>query len=71
MMHEWLLGSNATVASECINLAWGEDTVGKTTVYRWFKKSDEGEESLKDRPRSNRPDVDRQVCLKRLKKIPL
>ncbi|KAJ1368442.1 hypothetical protein KIN20_029571 [Parelaphostrongylus tenuis] len=29
MMHEWLLLSNATVASERINLAWGEDTVGK------------------------------------------
>ncbi|KAJ1372564.1 hypothetical protein KIN20_034748 [Parelaphostrongylus tenuis] len=36
MMHEWLLGSNATVASERINLAWDEDTVGKSTV-RWRK----------------------------------
>ncbi|KAJ1352588.1 hypothetical protein KIN20_008977 [Parelaphostrongylus tenuis] len=29
MMHEWLLGSNETMASERISLAWGEDTVDK------------------------------------------
>ncbi|KAJ1346409.1 hypothetical protein KIN20_001187 [Parelaphostrongylus tenuis] len=29
MMHERLLGSNAMVTIERINLAWGEDTVGK------------------------------------------
>ncbi|KAJ1356696.1 hypothetical protein KIN20_014436 [Parelaphostrongylus tenuis] len=29
MMREWLLGSNATVASKRINLAWGENTVVK------------------------------------------
>ncbi|KAJ1368446.1 hypothetical protein KIN20_029575 [Parelaphostrongylus tenuis] len=33
MMHEWLLLSNATVASERINLAWGEDTVGKVCRF--------------------------------------
>ncbi|KAJ1352362.1 hypothetical protein KIN20_008685 [Parelaphostrongylus tenuis] len=32
MMHGWLFGSNATVASERINLAWDEDTAGKSTV---------------------------------------
>ncbi|KAJ1362456.1 hypothetical protein KIN20_022001 [Parelaphostrongylus tenuis] len=30
MMHERTSGSNATVASERINVVWGEDTVGKT-----------------------------------------
>ncbi|KAJ1356124.1 hypothetical protein KIN20_013774 [Parelaphostrongylus tenuis] len=39
MMHEWLLGSNTTEASERINLAWGEDTVGKSTVFS-SKKSE-------------------------------
>ncbi|KAJ1367940.1 hypothetical protein KIN20_028969 [Parelaphostrongylus tenuis] len=32
MMHEWLWGSKALVASERIDLAWGEDTAGKITV---------------------------------------
>ncbi|KAJ1346590.1 hypothetical protein KIN20_001421 [Parelaphostrongylus tenuis] len=63
-MHEWLLGSNTTVANERINLAWGEDTVGKDTLYRRFKKFDEGEEGLEDQPRSGRPkEVDRQDAL--------
>ncbi|KAJ1373006.1 hypothetical protein KIN20_035324 [Parelaphostrongylus tenuis] len=44
MMHEWLYGSNATVASERISLLWGEDPVGKSTVYKRFKKFDEDEE---------------------------
>ncbi|KAJ1364274.1 hypothetical protein KIN20_024332 [Parelaphostrongylus tenuis] len=54
MMHDWLLGSNGTVTSDRINLACGEDTVGKSTVYRWFKKFDEGKESLEDQPFSGR-----------------
>ncbi|KAJ1373709.1 hypothetical protein KIN20_036191 [Parelaphostrongylus tenuis] len=33
MVHEFLLGSNATVASERINLAWSEDTVGKKFTF--------------------------------------
>ncbi|KAJ1365132.1 hypothetical protein KIN20_025359 [Parelaphostrongylus tenuis] len=45
MMHEWLLGSKATVASEGINVAWDEETVDKSTVYKWFEKFGEGEES--------------------------
>ncbi|KAJ1366064.1 hypothetical protein KIN20_026646 [Parelaphostrongylus tenuis] len=43
MMHEGLLGSDATMASERINLAWGEDTVDKKyrciTWYSAMKKS--------------------------------
>ncbi|KAJ1368810.1 Major facilitator super domain-containing protein 8 [Parelaphostrongylus tenuis] len=31
MIREWLLGSNAMVASERINLAWGEETISKNT----------------------------------------
>ncbi|KAJ1365542.1 hypothetical protein KIN20_025910 [Parelaphostrongylus tenuis] len=34
MMHEWLLASNATKASERINPAWDKDTVGKNTCGR-------------------------------------
>ncbi|KAJ1351755.1 hypothetical protein KIN20_007891 [Parelaphostrongylus tenuis] len=51
MMHEGLLGSNAMVANERINLAWGEDTVGKSTVYRWLKNFDEGKlEATEEHP---------------------
>ncbi|KAJ1360368.1 hypothetical protein KIN20_019321 [Parelaphostrongylus tenuis] len=54
--------------SEHINLAWGKDTLGKSKVYRWFKKSDKGEESLKDQPSSGRPkEVDRQAVLEACK----
>ncbi|KAJ1346632.1 hypothetical protein KIN20_001500, partial [Parelaphostrongylus tenuis] len=38
MVHEWLFGSMANVTSERINLAWGEDTVDKSTVCRTVKK---------------------------------
>ncbi|KAJ1347177.1 Globin-like protein 9 [Parelaphostrongylus tenuis] len=31
-MREWLLSSNARVASERYNLAWGEDAIGKSTL---------------------------------------
>ncbi|KAJ1362699.1 hypothetical protein KIN20_022351 [Parelaphostrongylus tenuis] len=34
IMYEWPLSSNATVASERINLPWAERTLGKSTVHR-------------------------------------
>ncbi|KAJ1357369.1 hypothetical protein KIN20_015505 [Parelaphostrongylus tenuis] len=36
----------ANGTSERISLARGEDTAGKSTVYRWFKNFDECEESF-------------------------
>ncbi|KAJ1365443.1 hypothetical protein KIN20_025744 [Parelaphostrongylus tenuis] len=35
-MHECLLGSNSTVASERINVAWGGNTAGKSMVYSLY-----------------------------------
>jgi len=46
--HKWLLGSNGLKATERINKAWGEGTVDKTMVYKWFGKFDTCEESLED-----------------------
>ncbi|KAJ1372390.1 hypothetical protein KIN20_034536 [Parelaphostrongylus tenuis] len=67
MMHEWLLGSNAAMASESINLAWGEDTVGKST-----EMFNEGEENLADQRRLGRSKlVDRQAVLEASEKNPL
>ncbi|KAJ1353789.1 hypothetical protein KIN20_010530 [Parelaphostrongylus tenuis] len=69
MVHEWPLNSNATVASERINQACGEDTVDKSTVYRWFKKFDEVKKVLKiSRAQVVQKKLIVKVCLKRLKK---
>jgi hypothetical protein len=46
--HKWLLGSNGLKATERINKAWGEGTVDKTMVYKWFGKFDTCEEGLED-----------------------
>ncbi|KAJ1351521.1 hypothetical protein KIN20_007545 [Parelaphostrongylus tenuis] len=43
MMHKWLLGSNATVTSERISLAWSKDTVGKSLLPEKWQEGLEGE----------------------------
>ena len=69
--HEYLLGSNGVETVERINRAWGEGTVGKSTVYDWFKRFEEGEESLEDRERPGRPiEVDRGAVLCAIEEYP-
>ena len=69
--HEYLLGSNGLETVGRINRAWGERTVGKSTVYEWFQKFCEGEESLEDRTRLGRPiEVDRQAVLDTIEEHP-
>ncbi|KAJ1354549.1 hypothetical protein KIN20_011530 [Parelaphostrongylus tenuis] len=38
-MHEWLLASNATMASERISMVWGEDTSTNLTSEHVFLRS--------------------------------
>jgi len=69
--HERLLGSSAAEATRRINKAWGEDTVGGSTVRDWFRKLAAGEESLEDKPRSGRPQkIDRQAVLAKIEESP-
>jgi len=64
-------GSNGLETVGRINRAWGERTVGKSTVYEWFQKFCEGEESLEDRTRLGRPiEVDRQAVLDTIEEHP-
>jgi transposase len=55
MLYEFKLGSNATAAAWKICQACGTDVVNERTVQRWYRKFQEGDESLEDTPRSERP----------------
>ncbi|EFN76790.1 Putative uncharacterized protein FLJ37770, partial [Harpegnathos saltator] len=35
--------------------AYGDDCLSKTSTFEWFKKFQEGRESVEDDPRSGRP----------------
>jgi transposase len=55
MLYEFKLGSNATAAARKICQAFGTDILNELTVQRWYRKFQEGDESLEDAPRSGRP----------------
>ncbi|KAA6401571.1 MAG: hypothetical protein EZS28_002902 [Streblomastix strix] len=50
----WITGVPEYCAN-IINEAFGEDTVRKRTVQRWFEKFRSGNESVEDLERSGRP----------------
>uniref|UniRef100_A0A0K0E6W8 HTH_48 domain-containing protein n=1 Tax=Strongyloides stercoralis TaxID=6248 RepID=A0A0K0E6W8_STRER len=51
MLYEFKRGTNATKTSQNINEAFGEDVVSTSTVQRWFKKFNEGNENLENEDR--------------------
>src|SRR5687768_3726372 len=51
------LGQSAVETARQINLVWGPNSVGESTVCRWFQKFRAGDFSLEDEPRSGRPTV--------------
>jgi histone-lysine N-methyltransferase SETMAR len=55
MLYEYKFGSNAADAARRINKAWGDRTVGESTVRERFREFKAGNEELTDRPRSGRP----------------
>jgi histone-lysine N-methyltransferase SETMAR len=55
MLYKFKLGSNSSAAARKICQAFGTDVVNERTVQRWYRKFQEGDESLKDAPRSGRP----------------
>jgi histone-lysine N-methyltransferase SETMAR len=63
-LYEFKLGSNATAAARKICQTFGTDDVNEWTVQRWYRKFQEGDESLENAPRSGRPTaVDNEALL--------
>ena len=53
--YEWRQNNNASRATANINNAFGEGTVSRWTVNRWFDRFAAGDTSLQDNERSGRP----------------
>lgn len=48
-------GKSAAETKKTIDEAFGEDSVGTSTIREWFAKLKKGDFDLKDKPRSGRP----------------
>lgn len=55
LLYEYQLGHSATLATRNICTAIGSGTLNLTTTYRWFKRFNDGDYSLENRPGSGRP----------------
>ena len=53
--YEWRQKNNVSRATANINKAFGESTVSRWTVNRWFNRFTEGDTSLQNDDRSGRP----------------
>jgi len=49
------LGKAAAETPECLSTVYGDEALKKTAVYDWFKRFENGQESLEDEERSGRP----------------
>jgi [histone H3]-lysine36 N-dimethyltransferase SETMAR len=66
LLYEYQLGNNPTEATRNICCAIGEASISQPTASRWWKIFDDGDYSLKDRPKSGRPlevDIDQLLAL--------
>ena len=66
-MHVILLqtGENATEDTEMINSAWGNNSVGASTVRKWFSRFRIGNFILQDNPR---PGPEKSLKMKNFKR---
>lgn len=55
LRHYWKKGLSTRAAAEAICEVEGERTVGKTSAFKWFKRFNDGDFDLEDKPRSGRP----------------
>ncbi|GFV43000.1 HTH_48 domain-containing protein [Trichonephila clavipes] len=51
------LAHNATETFAKLQQAYGDSVLSMAQIFRWFKASSEGRESIEDEPRSGRPSV--------------
>lgn len=71
LRHYWKKGLSTRAAAEEICAVEGEGVVNKTTAAEWFKRFNEGDTSLQDKPRSGRPStVDNEALLEAVKNQP-
>jgi len=49
------LGESATVTYEKLQRAYGEHSLSRAQVFRWYKYFLEGREQVEDEPRAGRP----------------
>ena len=57
LRHYWKKGLSVRDAAKAINDVEGEGTTSKSAAGRWFKRFNEGDMDLEDKPRSGRPSV--------------
>ena len=57
LRHYWRKNLDAKAAAKAICDVEGEGTVAPRTAQKWFKRFNEGDFDLEDRPRSGRPTV--------------
>ena len=49
------IGKTATETYQLLQQAYGEDSMGRTQVFDWFRRFKEGRTSIESDPRSGRP----------------
>lgn len=52
-------GKNATETVEMINLAYGDEALTRSNVFRWYGLFRDGRNEVEDNPRSGRPSTSR------------
>ena len=67
LRHYWKKGLSTRAAAEEICAVEGEGVVKKTTAAEWFKRFNEGDTSLQDKPRSGRPSTVDEALLEAVK----
>ncbi|PNF14149.1 hypothetical protein B7P43_G17665 [Cryptotermes secundus] len=55
----FLLGKSGTETLEMLKTAYKDDAMGKTQLFEWFSRFKNGEMSIDDKPRSDRPSTAR------------
>ena len=54
------IGKTATETYQLLQQVYGEDAMGRTQVFDWFRRSKEGRSSVQSDPRSGRPSTPRK-----------
>ena len=57
LLHYWKKRLSQRDATDAINKVEGEETTNKSSVGEWFKRFNDGDFNLEDKPRSGRPSV--------------